>query len=57
MKILLTGGEGMLAKDFLSVLDQFPELECHVPPRKELDIRNQEQVESIIKNYQPDILL
>ena len=57
MKILLTGGEGMLAKDFLSVLDQFPELECHVPPRKELDIRNQEQVESIIKNYRPDILL
>ncbi len=57
MKILLTGGEGMLAKDFLSVLDQFPEFECHVPPRKELDIRNQEQVESIIKNYRPDILL
>ena len=44
MKILLTGGEGMLAKDFLCVLDQFPEFECHVPPRKELDIRNQEQV-------------
>ena len=36
MKILLTGGEGMLAKDFLSVLDEFPEFECHVPPRKEL---------------------
>ena len=57
MKILLTGGEGMLAKDFLSVLDQFPEFECYVPPREELDITNQDQVESIIKNYRPYILL
>ena len=57
MKILLTGDEGMLAQDFLSVLDQFPEFECYVPPRKELDITNQEQVEGIIKNYRPDILL
>ena len=57
MKILLTGGEGMLAKDFLSVLDQFPEFECYVPPREELDITNQGQVESIIKNYRSDILL
>ncbi|MGB0139370.1 MAG: SDR family oxidoreductase, partial [bacterium] len=57
MKILLTGGEGMLAQDFLPVLDQFPEFECYVPPRKELDITNQEQVEGIIKNYRPDILL
>ncbi|MEC7166358.1 MAG: NAD(P)-dependent oxidoreductase, partial [SAR324 cluster bacterium] len=57
MKILLTGGEGMLEQDFLSVLDQFPEFECYVPTRKELDITNQEQVEGIIKNYRPDILL
>ena len=47
----------MLAQDFLSVLDQFPEFECYVPPRKELDITNQEQVEGNIKNYRPDILL
>ena len=57
MKILLTGGEGMLAQDFLSVLNQFPEFECYVPSRKELDITNQGQIESIIKNYRPDILL
>ena len=42
MKILLTGGDGMFAQDFLSVLDQFPEFECYVPPRNELDITNQE---------------
>ena len=57
MRILLTGGKGMLAQDFLSVLDQFPEFECYAPLRKELDITNQEQIESIINNYRPEILL
>ena len=57
MRILLTGSEGMLAQDFLSVVDQFPEFECYAPLRKELDITNQEQLESVIKNYRPEILL
>ena len=57
MRILLTGSEGMLAQDFLSVVDQFPEFECYTPLRKELDITNQEQLESVIKNYRPEILL
>ena len=53
MKILLTGDEGMLAQDFLSVLDQFPEFDCYVPPRKELDITNQEQVEGCLLYTSP----
>ena len=33
MRILLTGKQGMLAQEFLSVVDQFPEFECYAPLR------------------------
>jgi dTDP-4-dehydrorhamnose reductase len=57
MRILLTGSEGMLARDFLDVLDQFPEFDCFAPPRSKFDITNPNQVESNIQEFHPEVLL
>jgi dTDP-4-dehydrorhamnose reductase len=50
-KILITGGSGALGTQIQKIV------KCDAPPSKELDITDLEKCESIIKKYNPDIII
>lgn len=52
MKILMTGGSGLLGKEILKL-----DSTIIAPPHTELDITDFGSVESVIKKYNPDVVL
>ena len=48
--ILVSGGQGNLAKELKKSSNNF---EIISPPKKEMDIRNYDQINNFIKNYKP----
>jgi dTDP-4-dehydrorhamnose reductase len=54
MKVLLIGKTGQLGGD---LIHNNPGHVIHAPSREELDIGNREQVEALIANYCPDIVI
>src|SRR5208282_3812739 len=56
MKILIAGGKGQLAREFLARLSA-PDYEVEAPEEAEFDITNQDAVDTIINKSRPDVLL
>jgi dTDP-4-dehydrorhamnose reductase len=54
MKVLLIGKTGQLGGD---LIHNNPGYEIYAPSREELDIGNREQVEELIANHSPDIVI
>lgn len=52
MKILLTGGSGLLGREILKL-----EPKIIAPPKSELDITNIKSIEKALKKYKPDVIL
>ena len=52
MKILMTGGSGLLGREILKI-----DSSIIAPTHKEMDIFEYHQVESVLKKYKPDIVL
>lgn len=52
MKILMTGGSGLLGKEILKL-----DSTIIAPPHSELDITDFESVERVVKKYNPDVVL
>ena len=56
MKVLITGGDGMLAKELMKIKQD--SLELIPEPRQELDVTDIQEIEDIIYHYRPiDVLL
>ena len=55
MKVLITGANGQLATDLIKTAPK--EVELIPLTRKELDITKKEQVENILKQYKPDVVI
>ncbi|MCW1930270.1 MAG: dTDP-4-dehydrorhamnose reductase [Candidatus Kerfeldbacteria bacterium] len=53
-RVLITGAQGMLGQDLARV---FHDAELHLLDRKELDITHQEDVEKVIAELKPDVVL
>jgi len=56
MKILLTGGTGMVGKNILEH-PKAKDYQIFSPTRKEMDLLNFEQVSSVIEQTKPDIII
>jgi len=54
-KILITGGGGQLASSFYSMFQNKYQIFCL--PRKEFDVTNIDQIESVLQKYNPDTIL
>lgn len=52
MKILMTGGTGLLGREILKL-----DSKIIVPTHKELDITNFKSIEKALKKYRPDVIL
>lgn len=56
-KVLITGGDGDIAKEISEKLQQLEGYEIRTPGRKELDVTSIEQAEDYISKWTPDILI
>ncbi len=57
MRILITGGSGMLGSDLLECLDSLPGAEILAPTSSELDISHKGAVDRFIQKVSPDIII
>ena len=55
MKILITGGSGLLGSNLIKILEK--EHEVLAPSSKHLDIRNLESIDNYIHSFKPDVLI
>lgn len=56
MKILIAGGSGQLAKEFILELEK-RNISFLAPNEKEFDVTNKKNIETIVLAYKPDIIL
>lgn len=56
-KVLITGGKGDIAQAIKVLLEQEGGFEVLAPGRQELDVTNWDNIEEVIKNFVPDILI
>ena len=56
MKILIAGGSGQLAKEFISELEN-RNIVYFAPNEKEFDVTNKKNIQSVVSLYKPDIIL
>lgn len=56
-KVLITGGKGDIAQAIKSLLEQKGGFDVYAPGRQELDVTNWNNIEEVIKNFAPDILI
>ena len=54
VKVLITGGSGMLASDLNSILSNNPNIKILCPDRKTLDITDRKKVEEVFSMFKPD---
>lgn len=57
MKVLLTGGSGMVGRNIQDYAEQYRDDEILHPSSKEMNLLNFESVESYIKQHQPDLII
>ena len=56
-KVLITGGNGDIAKAIAKVLLAEGAFEVYLPGKEELDVTNYEQIHSVLSSFKPDILI
>lgn len=56
MKILLTGGSGMVGKNILEVAKKYPYIFL-APSSKELDLLSRRSVDQYLENHKPDLVI
>ena len=54
-RILITGGKGQLASSFSSLFSEIYKIYCY--NKQDLDITNAKNVENVINEVKPDIIL
>jgi dTDP-4-dehydrorhamnose reductase len=57
MKVLVTGANGLLGRKLTSLIQQENNAELLAAPRSVLDVTNPEQTRSIIKKFNPDVII
>src|SRR5687767_919534 len=55
--IIVTGANGQLGNEFRDIQQQFPEFVFHFFDKQEMDITDDNQVRSIIKNVRPGFVI
>ncbi|WP_413852915.1 dTDP-4-dehydrorhamnose reductase [Candidatus Ruminimicrobium bovinum] len=56
MKILIAGGSGQLAKEFILEFEK-RNINFLAPNEKEFDVTNKKNIETVVSSYKPDIIL
>ena len=56
-KVLITGGKGDIAQAIKALLEEEGGYEVYAPSRQELDVTNWENIEKVMANFVPDILI
>lgn len=56
-KVLITGGKGDIAQAIKALLEEDGEYEVYAPSRQELDVTNWENINAVMANFVPDILI
>ena len=56
-KVLITGGKGDIAQAIKALLEEEEEYEVYAPSRQELDVTNWENIDQVMANFVPDILI
>lgn len=56
-KVLITGGKGDIAQAIKALLETKGEYVVFAPSRQELDVTNWENIEEVMANFVPDILI
>ena len=56
MKILIAGGSGQLAKEFISELKK-ESISFFAPNEKDFDVTDKKNIETVVSSYMPDIIL
>ena len=57
MKVLITGKNGQVGSSLVSQLSDIPSIEFLALGRDELDITNAEQVNEVVNEYKPNIII
>ena len=57
MKILLTGGSGMVGRSILNVMTHSKNFEVYAPDRNDLDLLKKETIEDFIQKYSPELII
>ena len=57
MKILITGGSGLLGNELQEFLKDIENIDCYAPTSTECNIENLEKFTKIISNYNPNIII
>lgn len=56
-KVLITGGQGDIAQAIKALLEEEGGYEVYAPSRQELDVTNWENIDEVMANFVPDILI
>ena len=56
-KVLITGGKGDIAQAIKALMEEEGGYEVYAPSRQELDVTNWENIEKVMANFVPDILI
>ncbi len=56
-KVLITGGKGDIAQAIKALLEEEGGYEVYAPSRQELDVTNWENIDQVMANFVPDILI
>lgn len=56
MKVLLIGGTGQIGLELQMLLEE-KNIDCYAPKRTDLDLEYPEQIDSLLKRYQPDMVV
>ena len=57
IKVLITGGKGDIAQAIKALLEEEGEYVVFAPSRHELDVTNWDNIEEVLANFVPDILI
>lgn len=56
-KVLLTGGSGLVGRNFLETASKHPDIDVYAPSHKDMDLGNYKQTLQAISSYSPDFII